>query len=45
MHEPRTEHLEAVHRFLRFLKGTPGKGLWFKINGHLGVYGYIVDAD
>ena len=44
MHEPRSGHLEAVHRILRYLKGTPGKGLWFKINGHLGVDGYT-DAD
>jgi hypothetical protein len=44
MHEPRSGHLEAVHRILRYLKGTLGKGLWFKINGHLGVDGYT-DAD
>jgi hypothetical protein len=44
MHEPRSEHLEAVYRILRYLKGTPGKGLWFKSNGHLDVDGYC-DAD
>jgi hypothetical protein len=44
MHEPRTGHLDAVHRILRYLKGTPGKGLWFRSNGHLVIDGYS-DAD
>jgi hypothetical protein len=44
MHEPWSGHLEAVHRILRYLKGTPGKRLWFKNNGHLGIDGYN-DAD
>ena len=44
MHEPRNEHLDAVHRILRYLKGTPGKGLWFKRSGHLEVDGYS-DSD
>ena len=30
MHEPRSEHLEAVYRILRYLKGSPGKGLIYK---------------
>jgi hypothetical protein len=44
MHEPRSEHLEAVHRILRYLKGSPGKGLIYKSHGHLVVDGYC-DAD
>ena len=35
MHSPNTYHLEAVSRILRYLKGTPGRGLLFKKNGHL----------
>ena len=44
MHEPRSGHMDAVHRILRYLKGTPGKGLWFQANGHLTIDGYS-DAD
>src|SRR6266540_5801944 len=44
MHEPRNDHLEAVYRILRYLKGTPGRGLLFKSNMHLVVDGYC-DAD
>ena len=44
MHEPRSGHVEAAHRILKYLKGTPEKGLWFKGNGHLVVDGYS-DAD
>jgi hypothetical protein len=44
MHDPRSGHLDAVNQILRYLKGSPGKGLWFKRNGHLNVDGYC-DAD
>jgi hypothetical protein len=44
MHEPRSGHLDIVHRILRYLKGTPGKGLWFAKSGHLEVDGYS-DSD
>ncbi|XP_070667880.1 uncharacterized mitochondrial protein AtMg00810-like [Malus domestica] len=30
MHSPRTIHLQAVRRILRYLKGTIDSGLWFK---------------
>ena len=43
-HEPRSGHVEAAHRILKYLKGTPGRGLWFEGNGHLVVDGYS-DAD
>ena len=44
MHDPRTGHMELVYRILRYLKGTPGRGLWFKKNMHLDLEGYC-DAD
>lgn len=33
-----------MYRILRYLKGSPGKGLWFRSNGHLEIDGYS-DAD
>ena len=44
MHEPRSGHLDTGHRILRYLKGTPGEGLWFANSGHLEVDGYS-DSD
>ena len=44
MHSPGPEHFEAIHRILRYLKGTPGKGIFFKARGHLQVEAYT-DAD
>jgi hypothetical protein len=44
MHDPMSRHLDAIYRILRYLKSCPGKGLWFKRNGHLDVEGYC-DAD
>jgi Reverse transcriptase (RNA-dependent DNA polymerase) len=44
MHSPKEEHLEAVMRILRYLKGTPGKGIVFRRNSHLQVSAYS-DAD
>jgi Reverse transcriptase (RNA-dependent DNA polymerase) len=44
MHSPKEEHLEAVMRIIRYLKGTPGKGIVFRKNSHLQVVAYS-DAD
>ena len=44
MHSSGPEHFEAVHRILRYLKGTPGKGLFFKAREHLQDEAYT-DAD
>ena len=44
MHSPYKEHLEAVYRILRYLKSTPGKGLFFKKNENRGIEVYT-DAD
>ncbi|WVZ95817.1 hypothetical protein U9M48_041533 [Paspalum notatum var. saurae] len=44
MHDPRTGHMDVVYRILRYLKGTPGRGLWYKRNAHLNLEGYC-DAD
>jgi hypothetical protein len=32
MHSPRTSHLDAIDRILRYLKSTPGMGIHFKNN-------------
>ncbi|KAH9796155.1 retrovirus-related pol polyprotein from transposon RE1 [Citrus sinensis] len=44
MHAPCEEHMEAVYRILRYLKGTPGKGLLFKKNEARSVEAFT-DAD
>jgi hypothetical protein len=44
MHSPRTPHLEAINRILKYLKGTPGKGIFMKCNNSNEVCGYS-DAD
>ncbi|XP_028117998.1 uncharacterized protein LOC114315591 [Camellia sinensis] len=44
MHAPRATHLEAVMRILRYLKSSPGKGLYFSKYGYLSVEAYT-DAD
>jgi Reverse transcriptase (RNA-dependent DNA polymerase) len=30
MHAPRTNHLSVIDRILRYLKGTPGQGIWMR---------------
>nr|CAA36616.1 unnamed protein product [Solanum tuberosum] len=44
MHYPREEHQEAVYRILRYLKSSPGKGLFFKKNEQRSLEAYT-DAD
>lgn len=40
MYSPELEHFDAVNRVLRYLKGTPGRGLMFKKCGHLQIEVY-----
>jgi hypothetical protein len=44
MHNPKEEHIETVTRILKYLKGTPGKGITFGKYGHANIEGYS-DAD
>ncbi|RVW39537.1 Retrovirus-related Pol polyprotein from transposon RE1 [Vitis vinifera] len=44
MHSPYEVHLEAVYRILRYLKSTPGKGLFFKKSEQKTIEAYT-DAD
>ncbi|XP_037491328.1 secreted RxLR effector protein 161-like [Jatropha curcas] len=40
MHQPHTDHMEAVWRIIRYLKGTSGHVVLFKAHGHLEIKGY-----
>jgi hypothetical protein len=44
MHDPRTPHLDAVYRILRYLKSAPGKGILFSNHGHFRLEAFT-DAD
>ena len=44
MNDPTKEHMEAVNRILRYLKMTPGKGLYFRKNTRKDIEVFI-DAD
>lgn len=44
MNQPRKPHLDAAIRVLRYLKGTPGQGLFFPAENNLKLTGYS-DAD
>ena len=44
MTNPNEEHLEVVYRILRYLKMTPGKGLYFRKGTNKGIEVYS-DAD
>eukprot|EP00261_Vitis_vinifera_P033077 XP_019074320.1 PREDICTED: uncharacterized protein LOC109122264 [Vitis vinifera] len=40
MHSPYEKHLEVIYQILRYLKSTPGKGLFFMKNEQRGVEAY-----
>jgi Reverse transcriptase (RNA-dependent DNA polymerase) len=44
MHNPSEDHMNAVIRIIRYLKGSPGKGIQFRKNGRSDIMGYT-DAD
>ena len=44
MHKPQKQHLDAVYRILRYLKGTAGKGVLYRNHGHLNLHAFT-DAD
>ncbi|RVX14701.1 Retrovirus-related Pol polyprotein from transposon RE2 [Vitis vinifera] len=44
MHSPNQGHFDAVYKVLRYLRGTPGKGLLYENRGHLQV-DVFTDAD
>ena len=44
MHSPKNEYMEVAYRVLRYLKGTPGKGIWFRKTEDRGL-GVYTDAD
>ena len=44
MHAPRTCHMDAIERILKYLKGTPGQGIWIKKGTTNDKIGYS-DAD
>ena len=41
MHQPQVQHMEAVTRLLRYLKGTCNRGILFWKNQHLELVAYI----
>ncbi|KAK8923657.1 hypothetical protein KSP39_PZI019078 [Platanthera zijinensis] len=44
MHAPKTNHVDAAHRILRYLKSSPGRGILFSPNSCLDIEVYT-DAD
>ena len=44
MHAPKVQHMDAVNRILRYLKGSAGRGIWMRKNGHTSISAYT-DAD
>jgi hypothetical protein len=44
MHDPRSSHMDAAYRILRYLKSCPGRGLLYTKQGSLQVECYT-DVD
>jgi hypothetical protein len=44
MHDPRSSHMDAAYRILRYLKSSPGRGLLYTKQGSLQVECYT-DVD
>jgi len=44
MHDPRKKHMDSAYKILQYLKGTPGRGLFFKKSNNRSVEIYT-DAD
>ncbi|CAM8935325.1 unnamed protein product [Rhodiola kirilowii] len=44
MQKPKMHHWHMVERLLRYLKGSPGQGIWMGCNGSTKIVGYC-DAD
>ena len=42
MHDPKSSHLDAVYRILRYLKSCPGKGLLYTRQGSLQVSAIVM---
>lgn len=40
----KNDHLDAVHRILRYIKGALGQGILYKIHGHVKAEAYT-DVD
>ena len=44
MHVPKVQHMDAVNRILRYLKGSAERGIWMRKNGHTSISAYT-DVD
>lgn len=44
MHAPRVHHINAINRILQYLKGSLGRGIWMRKDGHNFITAYT-DAD
>jgi hypothetical protein len=40
MHAPRTTHMDAVVRILRYFKECPGRGVWMQKSKHVNIMAY-----